>query len=98
MGLTRRSSALKQVVKHWIKNKIIMSKHIKILTSSSIIINRIASILHQNNIQTLIKDNIESARLAGFGTSQNDVELFVDESDLENAQKIINEFRQENSI
>ena len=75
-----------------------MNKHIKIFTSSSIIINRIASILNQNNIQTLIKDNVESARLAGFGISSNDVELYVDNSDLESAQKIINEFKKENSM
>jgi hypothetical protein len=75
-----------------------MNKHIKIFTSSSIIVNRIASILNQNNIQTLIKDNVESARLAGFGISSNDVELYVDNSDLESAQKIINEFKKENSM
>ena len=75
-----------------------MNKHIKILTSSSIIINRIASILNQNNIQTLIKDNVESARLAGFGISSNDVELYIDNSDVESAQKIINEFKRENSM
>ena len=75
-----------------------MNKHIKIFTSSSIIINRIASILNQNNIQTLIKDNVESARLAGFGISSNDVELYIDNSDVESAQKIINEFKRENSM
>ena len=75
-----------------------MNKHIKIFTSSSIIVNRIASILNQNNIQTLIKDNVESARLAGFGISSNDVELYVDNSDLESAQKIINKFKKENSM
>ena len=73
-----------------------MDKHIKILTSSSIIINRIAFLLDQRNIGTLIKDNVESARLAGFGTTQNDVELFVHNSDFESAQKIIEEFNQEN--
>ncbi len=75
-----------------------MNKHIKILTSSSIIINRIASILNQNNIQTIIKDNVESARLAGFATSSNDVELYIDNSDRESAQKIINAFKKENSM
>jgi len=64
------------------------------LTSSSIIINRIASILDQNNVTTLIKDNVESARLAGFGTSLNDVELYVKDSDFEKAQKLIKTFLQ----
>jgi len=75
-----------------------MDKHIKILTSSSIIINRIAFLLDQKNIATLIKDNVESARLAGFGTTQNDVELYVNNSDFESAQKIIEEFNKENSF
>ena len=75
-----------------------MDKHIKILTSSSIIINRIAFLLDQKNIATLIKDNVESARLAGFGTTQNDVPLYVNNSDFESAQKIIEEFNKENSF
>ena len=75
-----------------------MDKHIKILTSSSIIFNRIAFLLDQKNIATLIKDNVESARLAGFGTTQNDVELYVNNSDFKSAQKIIEEFNKENSF
>ncbi|HEY5689412.1 MAG TPA: DUF2007 domain-containing protein [Yeosuana sp.] len=75
-----------------------MDKFIKILTSSSIIINRIAFLLDQRNIATLIKDNVESARLAGFGTTQNDVELYVHNSDFESAQKIIKEFNKENAL
>jgi len=75
-----------------------MDKHIKILTSSSIIINRIAFLLDQKNIATLIKDKVESARLAGFGTTQNDVELYVNNSDFKSAQKIIEEFNKENSF
>ncbi|MFH6769711.1 DUF2007 domain-containing protein [Gaetbulibacter aquiaggeris] len=75
-----------------------MDKHVKILTNSSIIINRIAFLLDQKNIATLIKDNVESARLAGFGTTQNDVELYVYNSDYESAQKMIEEFNKENAF
>lgn len=75
-----------------------MDKHVKILTNSSIIINRIAFLLDQKNIATLIKDNVESARLAGFGTTQNDVELYVYNSDFESAQKMIEEFNKENAF
>lgn len=75
-----------------------MDKHIKIMTSSSIIINRIAFLLDQKNVATLIKDNVESARLAGFGTTQNDVELYVYNADFESAQKIIEEFNKENTF
>lgn len=72
-------------------------EHIKIMTGSSIIINRIAFLLDQQNISSLIKDNVESARLAGFGISHNDVELYVYSADLEKAQKVIEEFNNEST-
>lgn len=75
-----------------------MNKHLKILTDSSIIIKRIQFLLEENNIPTLVKNNVESARLAGFGTSQDNVELYIYSSDFENAQKIIEEFRKENTL
>lgn len=66
-----------------------MMDYIKILTSSSIIINRAVFLLDQKKIQTHIKDNVESARLAGFGAPQNDVELYVHKSEFEYAKNII---------
>lgn len=75
-----------------------MNEHVKILTSSWIIINRLAGILNQNNIPTLIKDNVESARLAGFGISQNEVDLYINRADLESAQKIMEALQKENLL
>lgn len=69
-----------------------MSQHIKVLTDSSIIINRAADLLKQEGIPSIIKNNVESGRLAGFGTSNNDVDLWIEEDDLEKAQSILNEF------
>ncbi len=69
-----------------------MKEQIKLLTASSIYINRVASLLDQDNISYLIKDNVESARLAGFGTTQNDVDLYVFESDIDRAAKIMEDF------
>jgi hypothetical protein len=74
-----------------------MNEHVKVLTDSSIVINRIAFILDQNNIPSMTKDNVESARLAGFGISPNEVALYVYSSDVERATKIIEEFRKESS-
>jgi len=68
-----------------------MKKQIKILTDSDIIVNRGAELLDTFGISCLIKNNVESARLAGFGTSYNDVELWIDETDLEKAQKILSQ-------
>ncbi len=66
-----------------------MKGHVRILTDSAVVINRIAQILDENEIPSLIKDNVESARLAGFGTSSNEVQLYVYNSDVEKAKKII---------
>jgi hypothetical protein len=69
-----------------------MNEHVKIHTDSAIVINRIVQILNDNEIRSLVKDNIESARLAGFGSSYFDVELYVDKSDIARAEKLIRTF------
>lgn len=69
------------------------TKHIKLYSGSSIIINRLKTLLEEQNIETLIKDNHESGRLAGFGTLDNDVELFVFEDDLSKAKEITTKFK-----
>jgi len=66
-----------------------MNEHIKVLTNSAIVINRIVQLLEENKIQSLVKDNVESSKLAGFGTSYFDVDLYVYKSDVEKAQEII---------
>ncbi|MGO3706886.1 MAG: putative signal transducing protein [Mesonia hippocampi] len=70
-----------------------MDNYIKILTDSSIVINRIAYLLKENNIVTNIVDNVESARLAGFGSPINNVELYVLKSDFKKAEQVIKEFK-----
>ena len=63
-----------------------MNQAIKLLSDSAIVITRVAQILAENNITYRIKDNVESARLAGFGISQNAVDLFIQEEDLIKAE------------
>ena len=41
----------------------------------------------------MMKDNIQSARLAGFGNSGSAVELFIEEVDFGKASPVIEEFR-----
>ena len=69
-----------------------MNDHVRIFTGTSIQVNRIASLLEEQNISFLIKNPIESGRLAGFGTSGESVELFVLNSDLKNAEKVLRAF------
>lgn len=75
-----------------------MDEYVLLLASSSIIINRLAFLLDKENVETLIKDNSESARLASFGIAQNDVELHVRQSDADKAQKILAAFIAESNF
>lgn len=67
-----------------------MNKHIRILTSSAIIVQGAAQMLKEQGIIPLIKNINESGRLAGFGTLPDEVELHVLESETEAALEIIN--------
>ncbi len=69
-----------------------MQEHVKIFTGHSVVVNRIASLLDENNIPNRIKDNVESARVAGFGTQPISVELWVYEEDVEKAREIVKAF------
>ena len=69
-----------------------MNEHIKIFTESAIVVNRVVQLLEENQIHSLTKNNVESARVAGFGTSYFDVELYVYQADAERAKKIIKSF------
>ena len=55
--------------------------YIRIFTGSSIFSNRLKSLLHDNDINAIIKDHQESARLAGFGAPLNSSEVLVADSD-----------------
>lgn len=69
-----------------------MKNLIKLYTDSAISINRLAELLHANGIASMIKDNNASANLAGFGTIENSVELFVEQDDLEKAKELAESF------
>ncbi len=69
-----------------------MKERVKIFTDSAIVINRIVQLLDEEEIPSIIKDNVESARLAGFGTSPNNVELYVTKSDINRPEMVIKSF------
>ncbi|CAI8200167.1 MAG: Uncharacterised protein [Flavobacteriaceae bacterium] len=66
-----------------------MNRHVRILTSSAIIVQGAAQILKDQDIVPLIKNINESGRLAGFGTLPEEVELHVLESEAETALELI---------
>jgi len=72
-----------------------MSEHIKVYTGTSILTNRLAYLLDEKSIPTLVKDQKESGRLAGFGATEYSSELFIYSSDLDKAESIIENFRKE---
>ncbi|PTM06182.1 MAG: hypothetical protein DA439_04335 [Bacteroidetes bacterium] len=69
-----------------------MNKHVRILTSSAIIVQGAAQSLKEQGIVSLIKNINESGRLAGFGTLPDEVELYVLESEAEKALELIKDF------
>lgn len=72
-----------------------MKEHIKVYSGSAIVANRIHSLLEAAGIFTIIKDQVESGRLAGFGVPPNSIGLFVLKSEVEKANAIITTFEQE---
>ncbi len=66
-----------------------MNKHVRILTTSAIIVQGAANVLKEQGIIPLIKNINESGRLAGFGTLPDEVELYVLESEAEKALELI---------
>lgn len=71
-----------------------MSELIKLLSGSAIEVNRIATELKERNIPAMVKDNLESAKVAGFGVPQNSVELYVNKTDAEKAANVVSEINE----
>jgi len=66
---------------------------IKIFSGSDILAKNLQQRIENAGISTVIKDNIQSARLGGFGNSDLAVEVFIQEVDFGKANPIIEEFR-----
>jgi hypothetical protein len=65
----------------------------KIFSGSEILALALKEKLEKINLEVVMKDNIQSARLAGFGSAGQAVELFIQEVDFGKASPIIEEFR-----
>lgn len=66
---------------------------IKIFSGSEILAKNLQQKIEDAGINTVIKDNIQSARLGGFGNTDLAVEVFIQEVDFGKANPIIEEFR-----
>ena len=68
------------------------SNYKKIFTGDSIVAKQIASQLHEIGIEAVVKDEAESARLAGFASSMlGQVDIFVHKDEFEKAMVVVNQ-------
>lgn len=65
----------------------------KVFSGSEILAMALKEKIEAAGVGTVMKDNIQSARLAGFGSSGSAVEIFIQETDFAKANPIIEEFR-----
>ena len=65
----------------------------KIFSGSEILAQALKEKIEAIGVETILKNNIQSARLAGFGNSDLAVEVFIQETDFSKANPIIEEFR-----
>ena len=67
----------------------------KIFTDSDIIVSVLVGLLKEADIATLVKNQVESARLGGFGVPFNAVSVFVLNDTVKEAQVIVDTYRKE---
>lgn len=66
---------------------------IKIFSGSEILASALQAKIEAVGVAVVKRDNLQSARLAGFGNSDLAVELFIQEKEFNNANAVIEEFR-----
>lgn len=71
------------------------TEHVTVFSGSSIIIKGLQIRLEEHNINSILKDRVESARLGGFGEQRSAVELLVLKTDVEKATPIVNAYKKE---
>jgi hypothetical protein len=65
----------------------------KVFSGSEVLAISLQVRLEQAGVETVKKDNIQSARLGGFGGTDLAVEVFIQETDFAKANPVIEDFR-----
>ncbi|BDU27633.1 MULTISPECIES: DUF2007 domain-containing protein [unclassified Flavobacterium] len=65
----------------------------KVFSGSEVLAIALQERLETAGVETVKKDNIQSARLGGFGGTDLAVEVFIQETDYAKANPVIEEFR-----
>ncbi len=72
------------------------SNYTKLFTGNLFLVQRIVSKLESFNISPVIKDETESARLAGFAVSNySEKDIYVNNDELDKAKEILNTLKLE---
>lgn len=66
---------------------------IKIFSGSEILALNLQQKIEDAGVNTVLKNNIQSARLGGFGNLDQAVEIFIQEVDFGKANPVIEAFR-----
>ncbi|TDE29877.1 MULTISPECIES: putative signal transducing protein [Flavobacterium] len=65
----------------------------KVFSGSEILALALQERIEAIGVETVLKNNIQSARLGGFGELGQAVELFIQETEFSKANPVIEEFR-----
>jgi hypothetical protein len=65
----------------------------KVFSGSQILALALQKKIEEKGVNTIVKNNIQSAQMAGFGTFGQAVEVFIQETDFAKANPVIEEFR-----
>lgn len=65
----------------------------KVFSGSEVLAIALQERLEEAGVETSKKDNIQSARMAGYGGADLAVEVFIQETDFAKANPVIEEFR-----
>ncbi|PXY42486.1 hypothetical protein DMB65_00200 [Flavobacterium cheongpyeongense] len=65
----------------------------KVFSGSEVLAIALQGKLEAAGLETVKKDNIQSARLGGFGGTDLAVEVFIQETDFAKANPVIEDFR-----
>lgn len=65
----------------------------KVFSGSEILADTLKQKIEEIGVEVVKKDNLQSARLAGFGNTDLAVELFVDERHYGKISPVLEEFR-----
>lgn len=65
----------------------------KVFSGNEILAMALKAKIEEAGVDTVVKNNIQSARMSGFGNMGQAVEVFIDEKNYGKAHKAIEDFR-----